>query len=89
MNHAARACLGLLTTAALLAGCASKPDVIAAGKDRSGKNLYALVGQNDLNASASRQAAQYCEKRGKSAVIQDVGYRDSGFTFTCAGFDEH
>ncbi len=89
MTNATRACLGLLAITALLSGCASKPQVIAAGKDHSGKSLYALVGQNDLNASASRQAAQYCEKRGKSAVIQDTGYRDSGFTFTCAGFDEH
>ena len=89
MNHATRACLGLIVATALLGGCASKPNVVAAGKDHSGKNLYALVGQADLNASASRQASQYCEKRGKAAVIQDSGYRDSGFTFTCAGFDEH
>jgi hypothetical protein len=89
MHNAIRSCLRLLVVSALLGGCASKPDVVAAGKDHNGKSLYALVGQNDLNASASRQAAQYCEKRGKSAVIQDSGYRDSGFTFTCAGFDEH
>ena len=89
MKHATRTCFGLIAVTALLCGCASKPDVIAAGKDHSGKNLYALVGQADLNASASRQASQYCEKRGKAAVIQDSGYRDSGFTFTCAGFDEH
>ena len=89
MNHATRACLGLIAAAALLGGCASKPAVVTAGKDHSGKNLYALVGQTDLNAAASRQAAQYCEKRGKEAVIQDVGYHDSSFTFTCAGFDEH
>lgn len=89
MNVTIGACLRLIAAAALLSGCASKPDVVAAGKDHSGKNLYALAGQTDLNASASRQAAQYCEKRGKSAVIQDSGYRDSSFTFTCAGFDEH
>jgi hypothetical protein len=89
MYKANRACLGLIAATALLSACASKPNVIPAGRDHGGKNLYAIAGQADLNASASREASQYCEKHGKSAVIQDSGYRDSGFTFTCAGFDEH
>jgi hypothetical protein len=83
MDNRTRVCLGLIAAVALLGACASKPDIVPAGKDH-GKNLYAIAGQADLNASASRQANQYCQKRGKAAVIQDGGYRDSGFTFTCS-----
>ena len=83
MNVAIRTCLGVIAATALLSGCASKPQVISAGKDH-GKNLYAIAGQADLNAAASREANQYCQKRGKAAVIQDAGFRDSGFTFSCA-----
>jgi hypothetical protein len=83
MNLNTRTCLGLVAATALLGACASKPDVISAGKDH-GKNLYAIAGQADLNASASRQANQYCQKHGKAAVIQDAGYKESGFTFSCS-----
>jgi hypothetical protein len=83
MNKAIRTCLGLMTATALLTACASKPDVISAGKDHGGKNLYAIAGQADLNAAASREASQYCQRRGQAAVIQDSGFRGSGFTFSC------
>jgi hypothetical protein len=43
-----------------------------------------IAGQPDLNAAASRRADQYCEKHGQTAVIQDSGYKESGFTFRCA-----
>jgi hypothetical protein len=73
----------LVMAAVCLAGCASTPKVVVAGKDRTGSNLYALAGANDLNAAASRDASRYCQKQGKYAVIQDGGYRDANFTFTC------
>lgn len=83
MRHSIRVSLGLIAATALLGACASKSDIVSAGKDH-GKNLYAIAGQADLNASASRQANQYCQKHGKAAVIQDAGYKNSGFTFTCS-----
>jgi hypothetical protein len=81
MKHAIRSSMGLLILAALLAGCAAKPEVLPAGK---GTGLYVIAGQPDLNAAASRRADQYCEKHGQTAVIQDGGYKESGFTFRCA-----
>jgi outer membrane biogenesis lipoprotein LolB len=83
MRYPTRVFLGLIAATALLSACASKPDIVPAGKDH-GKNLYAISGQADLNASASRQANQYCQRHGKAAVIQDAGYKDSGFTFSCS-----
>lgn len=81
MKHAIYSCIGLLVATALLAGCAAKPEVLPAGK---GSGLYVIAGQPDLNAAASRRADQYCEKHGQQAVIEDGGYKDSGFTFRCA-----
>jgi hypothetical protein len=79
-----RTCVALVLVAGCAAGCASAPKVVVAGKDRTGANLYALSGPTDLNAAASRDASRYCQKQGKYAVIQDGGYRDANFTFTCS-----
>jgi hypothetical protein len=84
MNRPTRTCVALAVVAAAAAGCASAPKVVVAGKDRTGANLYALTGPTDLNAAASRDASRYCQKQGKYAVIQDGGYRDANFTFTCS-----
>jgi hypothetical protein len=83
MNRSARDCMALVILGISLAGCASPPKVVVAGKDRTGSNLYAFTGPTDLNAAASRDASRYCQKQGKYAVIQDGGYRDANFTFTC------
>ncbi len=84
MNRTTRTLLGLIAAVTVLAGCASRPDVIAAGKDAHGKNLYAIAGHESLNAAASREAIQYCGKRGQSAVIEDTAFRDYNFTFSCS-----
>jgi hypothetical protein len=83
MNQTRRVCLVLIVVAALFGGCASKPTVLPAGKDSHGTNLYVIAGEPDLNGPASRRADQYCERRGQSAVIQNSGYKESGFTFSC------
>ena len=85
MNRAAvRLATAFILAGALLTGCASSPKVVVAGKDRTGASLYAFNGPTDLNAAASRDASRYCQKQGKYAVIQDNGYRDANFTFTCS-----
>ena len=83
MQQIIRACLALMAVGVLSAACASKPAVIAAGKDPHGARLYAIAGEPDLNGIASRRADQYCEKHGRSALIENSGFKDSGFTFTC------
>ena len=84
MNRSLRTCVALAVVLASVAGCASAPKVVVAGKDGTGAKLYALTGPTDLNAAASRDASRYCQKQGKYAVIQDGGYRDANFTFTCS-----
>jgi hypothetical protein len=84
MKQAIRPWLALIALATMFAGCASAPKVVVAGKDGNGTSLYALARPTGLNAGASREAAQYCQKRGKSAVIQDAVYRDASFTFSCS-----